>query len=94
MIYFLFHRPSFWAQRTRMEKRLLLAVGVISLIAVAFLAAFLATVLVKTSTDINGKCFYDFDVNDIKTPSFEVQCVITISKYMKNIYLTNLIIKL
>ncbi|OWR48508.1 zinc metalloprotease [Danaus plexippus plexippus] len=46
-------KPSFWAQRSRLEKRLLLCLGVISVLAVAFLAAFLATALMKTSTDVN-----------------------------------------
>lgn len=46
-------KPSFWAQRTRMEKRLLLAIGVVSVLAVAFLAAFLATALVRTTADVN-----------------------------------------
>lgn len=53
--FMLVNRPSFWAQRSRLEKRLLLCLGVISVLAVAFLAAFLATALMKTSTDVNGE---------------------------------------
>ncbi|XP_039763286.1 neprilysin-2 isoform X2 [Pararge aegeria] len=44
-------KPSFWEQRTRMEKRLLMAVGVVTVLAVAFLAAFLAIILLRTSPD-------------------------------------------
>lgn len=50
-----FFRPSFWGQRTKMEKRLMLAAGVTSVLAIAFFAAFIATLLVRTSADINGK---------------------------------------
>ncbi|XP_072930429.1 neprilysin-2 [Epargyreus clarus] len=46
-------KPSFWAQRTKLEKRLMLAVGLVAVLAVAFLAAFLATVLLRPSTDIS-----------------------------------------
>ncbi|XP_035430447.1 neprilysin-2 isoform X1 [Spodoptera frugiperda] len=46
-------KPSFWGQRTTMEKRLLLGVGVMAILAIAFFAAFIATLLVRTSTDIN-----------------------------------------
>lgn len=40
-----------------MEKRLLLGVGVMAILAIAFFAAFIATLLVRTSTDINGKWY-------------------------------------
>ncbi|XP_038216679.1 neprilysin-2 [Zerene cesonia] len=46
-------KPSFWGQRTKLEKRLMLAVAVVAVLAVAFFAAFIATVMLKTSTDIN-----------------------------------------
>ncbi|CAH0703542.1 unnamed protein product [Spodoptera exigua] len=46
-------KPSFWGQRTKMEKRLMLAAVVMSILAIAFFAAFIATLLVRSSTDIN-----------------------------------------
>ncbi|CAG4955091.1 unnamed protein product [Colias eurytheme] len=46
-------KPSFWGQRTKLEKRLMLAVGVVAVLAVAFLAAFITTVMLKKSTNIN-----------------------------------------
>ncbi|CAK1588785.1 unnamed protein product [Parnassius mnemosyne] len=45
-------KPSYWAQRTKLEKRLMLAVGVAAVLAIAFLAAFLATVLLKATVNI------------------------------------------
>ncbi|XP_047040451.1 neprilysin-2 isoform X1 [Helicoverpa zea] len=46
-------KPSFWGQRTKMEKRLMLAAGVTTVLAIAFLAAFVATLVVRSSTDIS-----------------------------------------
>ncbi|XP_045509587.1 neprilysin-2 [Colias croceus] len=46
-------KPSFWGQRTKLEKRLMLAVAVVAVLAVAFLAAFITTVMLKKSTNIN-----------------------------------------
>ncbi|KAI5641316.1 peptidase family m13 domain-containing protein [Phthorimaea operculella] len=45
-------RPSFWGQRTRLEKRLLVVAGVCALLAAAFLAAFLATLLLRSAADV------------------------------------------
>ncbi|CAH2034230.1 unnamed protein product, partial [Iphiclides podalirius] len=45
-------KQSYWAQRTNLEKRLMVAAGVAGMLAVAFLAAFLATAYLKT-TNIN-----------------------------------------
>ncbi|CAH4038346.1 neprilysin-2 isoform X2 [Pieris brassicae] len=46
-------KASFWEQRTRLEKRLMLAVAVVAVLAVAFFAAFLATIMMRPSTDVN-----------------------------------------
>lgn len=48
-------RPSFWGQRTRMEKWLLLVAILAVLLAIAFLAAFVASMLVRNSTNVKGE---------------------------------------
>ncbi|XP_026318121.1 neprilysin-2 [Hyposmocoma kahamanoa] len=45
-------KPSFWGQRTRMEKWLLLVAILAVLLAIAFLAAFIASMLVRNSTSV------------------------------------------
>ncbi|CAH2217210.1 jg11555 [Pararge aegeria aegeria] len=53
-----------------MEKRLLMAVGVVTVLAVAFLAAFLAIILLRTSPDnADGKKNYNAGMIDIQYSS-------------------------
>ncbi|VVD05133.1 neprilysin-2 [Leptidea sinapis] len=46
-------KQSFWMLRTKLEKRLILAVAVATVLAVAFLAAFITTALLKRATNVN-----------------------------------------
>lgn len=46
-------KQSYWGQRTKLEKRLMLAAGVAVILAIAFLAAFIASMLLRSSSHTN-----------------------------------------